>query len=259
MEVPGRRRVRPVGTAGWPSMGPTGGTPAGGRCRSSGCCAVTRPAGSGRIRCCRMCWSAAADYLFELARHSEADALVSGDTDVLGVEIPGLDLLTPRQLLDQLTNSLEPGVAGGADGLSHRFECSCVMVRMFMCESTACGASTAPNRGACLVDRTEHIGGLANLSGFVSSVPAKRTAVSGKMAAPYPVGSLGSNPGGRAPRGGTGPVRRGGRRLVARGKRREWSTSWCPPLGIRIGRCRLCCCHRRSRRMCVIAREHPDG
>jgi uncharacterized protein len=42
------------------------------------------------------------DYLIALARASAASALVSGDGDLLSLDIPDLPVLTPRDLLEML-------------------------------------------------------------------------------------------------------------------------------------------------------------
>ena len=42
------------------------------------------------------------DYLLALAIGSRAAALVSGDQDLLGLENAGLEIITPRELLDRL-------------------------------------------------------------------------------------------------------------------------------------------------------------
>lgn len=42
------------------------------------------------------------DYLVALARSAKADALVSGDPDLTELDLPDLQVLTPRQLLDEL-------------------------------------------------------------------------------------------------------------------------------------------------------------
>lgn len=48
------------------------------------------------------------DYLIALAQASQADALVSGDSDLHNLTIPGLRVLTPRQLLDLVEAGDEP-------------------------------------------------------------------------------------------------------------------------------------------------------
>ncbi len=53
------------------------------------------------------------DYLIALARSSEADALVSGDTDVTGLELPSLPVLTPRELLDRLLTETDEQSGSG--------------------------------------------------------------------------------------------------------------------------------------------------
>lgn len=42
------------------------------------------------------------DYLLALAIQAEADVLVSGDADLLALEDPPIEIITPRQLLDRL-------------------------------------------------------------------------------------------------------------------------------------------------------------
>lgn len=42
------------------------------------------------------------DYLVALARTSHADALVSGDDDLVSLELPDVAILTPRELIDRL-------------------------------------------------------------------------------------------------------------------------------------------------------------
>lgn len=44
------------------------------------------------------------DYLIALARSGQVDALVSGDHDLTALDIAGLRVLTPRQLLDTLAD-----------------------------------------------------------------------------------------------------------------------------------------------------------
>lgn len=41
------------------------------------------------------------DYLIALARAADADALVSGDRDLLDLALPDVRVLTPRQLLEE--------------------------------------------------------------------------------------------------------------------------------------------------------------
>lgn len=53
------------------------------------------------------------DYLFALAGFAQEDALVSGDADVTGVLGTGLTLLTPRELLDRVTDELDTGGRSG--------------------------------------------------------------------------------------------------------------------------------------------------
>jgi predicted nucleic acid-binding protein len=42
------------------------------------------------------------DYLVALTRKTDADALVSGDTDLTDLDLPDLTVLSARQLLDRL-------------------------------------------------------------------------------------------------------------------------------------------------------------
>lgn len=42
------------------------------------------------------------DYLVALARAAGVDALVSGDEDLISLDLGDLDILTPRQVLDRL-------------------------------------------------------------------------------------------------------------------------------------------------------------
>lgn len=42
------------------------------------------------------------DYLIALSRAANADVLVTGDEDLTSVSVTGLEILTPRQLLDRL-------------------------------------------------------------------------------------------------------------------------------------------------------------
>lgn len=42
------------------------------------------------------------DYLIALFRAANADVLVTGDEDLTSVSVTGLEILTPRQLLDRL-------------------------------------------------------------------------------------------------------------------------------------------------------------
>lgn len=42
------------------------------------------------------------DYLVALARAAAVDALVSGDKDLTSLQLDDLDILTPRQLLENL-------------------------------------------------------------------------------------------------------------------------------------------------------------
>jgi uncharacterized protein len=48
------------------------------------------------------------DYLFALALASHADALVTGDDDLHAVPNPGVEILTPRELLDRLGDFQPP-------------------------------------------------------------------------------------------------------------------------------------------------------
>ncbi len=48
------------------------------------------------------------DYLIALARDANADALASGDTDLTGLDLPYLPVLTPRNLLELHTNADPP-------------------------------------------------------------------------------------------------------------------------------------------------------
>ncbi len=42
------------------------------------------------------------DYLVALARAADVEALISGDADLTTLDLPDLDVLTPRALLDRL-------------------------------------------------------------------------------------------------------------------------------------------------------------
>lgn len=44
------------------------------------------------------------DYLVALARASDADALVSGDVDLTGLQLPNLSVIDPRQLVDDFAH-----------------------------------------------------------------------------------------------------------------------------------------------------------
>ena len=47
------------------------------------------------------------DYLIAIARHADADALVSGDTDLTDLALADLPTLTPRQLLGELAATFD--------------------------------------------------------------------------------------------------------------------------------------------------------
>ncbi len=49
------------------------------------------------------------DYLIALARAADADALISGDTDLTELDLPDLPVLTPRQLLESHATHGDPG------------------------------------------------------------------------------------------------------------------------------------------------------
>lgn len=52
------------------------------------------------------------DYLIALARTTNADAVVSGDTDLTGLALADLPTLTPRQLLDELAAARDDPTLG---------------------------------------------------------------------------------------------------------------------------------------------------
>jgi uncharacterized protein len=52
------------------------------------------------------------DYLIALARTTNAEAVVSGDTDLTGLSLADMPTLTPRQLLDELTAALDDPTLG---------------------------------------------------------------------------------------------------------------------------------------------------
>ncbi len=49
------------------------------------------------------------DYLIALARAAEADAVISGDTDLTGLDLPDLPVLVPRRLLESHATEGDPG------------------------------------------------------------------------------------------------------------------------------------------------------
>ena len=49
------------------------------------------------------------DYLIAVAREAETDALISGDADLTGLDLPDLPVLTPRQLLESHATDEDPG------------------------------------------------------------------------------------------------------------------------------------------------------
>lgn len=49
----------------------------------------------------RLCRDPDDDYLVALAVKSQADTLVSGDLDLHALQNPGIEVITPRQLLDR--------------------------------------------------------------------------------------------------------------------------------------------------------------
>jgi putative PIN family toxin of toxin-antitoxin system len=49
------------------------------------------------------------DYLVALTLKAKADALVTGDRDLLEMESPSVTVVTPRQLADRLRAASEPG------------------------------------------------------------------------------------------------------------------------------------------------------
>lgn len=55
----------------------------------------------------RVCADPDDDYLFALAVVADAQLVVSGDHKVLAVQLPGLNVLTPRQLVDRLDKLIE--------------------------------------------------------------------------------------------------------------------------------------------------------
>ncbi len=54
------------------------------------------------------------DYLIALARAAGADALVTGDTDLIELDLPDVPALTPRQLLEIHATDAEPSAEPGA-------------------------------------------------------------------------------------------------------------------------------------------------
>jgi predicted nucleic acid-binding protein len=49
-----------------------------------------------------VCRDPADDYLVALAYSANADAIVTGDLDLLSLEEPGLSVITPRELTERL-------------------------------------------------------------------------------------------------------------------------------------------------------------
>ena len=49
-----------------------------------------------------VCRDPADDYLVALAHSANADAVVTGDLDLLSLEEPGLSVITPRELIERL-------------------------------------------------------------------------------------------------------------------------------------------------------------
>lgn len=58
----------------------------------------------------RVCADPDDDYLFALAAAADVQLVISGDRKVLAVQLPGVDVLTPRQLVNRLDHA---GLFGG--------------------------------------------------------------------------------------------------------------------------------------------------